>query len=114
NSLEECLLFDYVDKLRYEQYGLNDFYWALNKQNKKQANGANKNCKDYQGKEGNDIKINPEYKHEHQNLASNESLLAFNLTEINNSDIAEENPNFQQVKVSRDPRLLLIPNRISP
>jgi len=37
NSLEECLLFDYVEKLKYEQYGLNDFYWALEKQNKKQA-----------------------------------------------------------------------------
>jgi len=36
NSLEECLLFDYVEKLKYEQYGLNDFYWALDKQNKKQ------------------------------------------------------------------------------
>ncbi len=36
NSLEECLLFDYVEKLKYEQYGLNDFYWALEKQNKKQ------------------------------------------------------------------------------
>ena len=36
NSLEECLLFDYVEKLEYEQYGLNDFYWALDKQNKKQ------------------------------------------------------------------------------
>ena len=45
NSLEECLLFDHIDKLRYEQYGLNDFYWALEKQNKKQANGANKNRK---------------------------------------------------------------------
>ena len=38
NSLEECLLFDYVEKLKYEQYGLNDFYWALDKQNKKQPN----------------------------------------------------------------------------
>jgi len=82
NSLEECLLFDHIDKLRYEQYGLNDFYWALDKQNKKQA----KNCKDYQGKEGNGIKINHD-----QNLAS---------TEINNSDTAEENPNSKQVKVS--------------
>ncbi len=36
NSLEECLLFDYVEKLKYEQYGLNDFYWALGKQNKEQ------------------------------------------------------------------------------
>lgn len=35
SSLEEFLLFDYVEKLRYEQYGLNDFYWALSKQNKK-------------------------------------------------------------------------------
>lgn len=34
NSLEECLLFDYVEKLKYEQYGLNDFFWALEKQNK--------------------------------------------------------------------------------
>lgn len=34
-ALEECLLFDYVEKLKYEQYGLNDFYWALDKQNKK-------------------------------------------------------------------------------
>lgn len=36
SSLEECLLFDYVEKLKYEQYGLNDFYFALDKQNKKQ------------------------------------------------------------------------------
>lgn len=36
NSFEEYLLFDYVEKLKYEQYGLNDFYWALDKQNKKQ------------------------------------------------------------------------------
>ena len=26
------------NKLRYKQYGLNDFYWALDKQNKKEAN----------------------------------------------------------------------------
>jgi len=37
NSLEECLLFDYVEKLKYEQYGLNDFYWAVEKQNKKES-----------------------------------------------------------------------------
>ncbi len=36
NSFEEYLLFDYIEKLKYEQYGLNDFYWALDKQNKKQ------------------------------------------------------------------------------
>ncbi len=33
-SVEESLLFDYVEKLKYEQYGLNDFYWALDKQKK--------------------------------------------------------------------------------
>jgi uncharacterized membrane protein len=35
DALEEYLLFDYVEKLEYEQYGLNDFYWALDEQNKK-------------------------------------------------------------------------------
>lgn len=140
NSLEECLLFDHIDKLRYEQYGLNDFYWALDKQNKKQANSANKNCKDYQKKEGNSIKINHECGHKHQNLASteidsdynvgnvaeenpslfkqmNESPLVLTLTSINIRDVAEENPNFKQVKVSLAPRLLSLEsqklNRIS-
>ncbi len=37
SSLKECLLFDCVDKLKYEQYGLNDFYWSLSKQNKKHS-----------------------------------------------------------------------------
>ena len=45
NSLEEFLLFDYVEKLKYEQYGLNDFYWALDKQNKK--NPLSKVSKDH-------------------------------------------------------------------
>ncbi|MFT7099218.1 MAG: hypothetical protein ACJAS6_001092 [Rickettsiales bacterium] len=40
-SLEECLLFSYVDKLKYEQYGLNDFYWALDKQVKKDQKNPN-------------------------------------------------------------------------
>ncbi len=97
NSLEEFLLFDHIDKLRYEQYGLNDFYWALEKQNKKQANGANKNCKDYQGKQGNSIEINHECGHKHQNLAS---------TEIDSENVvAEESPNFTKVKVSCNQRL---------
>ncbi len=34
NSLEEFLMFDHVEKLKYEQYGLNDFFWALDKQTK--------------------------------------------------------------------------------
>ena len=43
-SLEECLLFDYVEKLKYEQYGLNDFYWALQKQNKRKPNLLVSDC----------------------------------------------------------------------
>lgn len=31
NSLEEYLLFEYVEKLKYEQYGLNDYFWELDK-----------------------------------------------------------------------------------
>jgi hypothetical protein len=34
-SLEEHLLFDSVENLKYQQYGLNDFYWSLNKQQNK-------------------------------------------------------------------------------
>jgi hypothetical protein len=33
-AMDEVLLFDCVKRLEYEQYGLNDFYWALKKQNK--------------------------------------------------------------------------------
>jgi hypothetical protein len=132
NSLEECLLFDYVDKLRYEQYGLNDFYFALDKQNKKKANINNKNCKDYQEKESDSNKINHECRNEHQNLSSTKidseynigdiaeeerdfkqikvSPLAFTLTEIdsdyNIGDIAEVIPEFKQVKVLSSPKLL--------
>ena len=31
NSLEEYLLFEYVEKLKYEQYGLNDYFWEVEK-----------------------------------------------------------------------------------
>jgi len=53
SSLEECLLFDYVEKLKYEQYGLNDFYWALDKQNKKQPHShGHKHHKHHHHKHG--------------------------------------------------------------
>lgn len=41
-SLEEHLLFDSVENLKYQQYGLNDFYWSLNKQNKKTKSASEK------------------------------------------------------------------------
>jgi hypothetical protein len=31
NSLEQYLLFEHIEKLRYEQYGLNDYFWELDK-----------------------------------------------------------------------------------
>jgi hypothetical protein len=36
SSVEEYLLFDHVEELKYEQYGLNDFYWNLSKQIQKE------------------------------------------------------------------------------
>ena len=36
------MLFDSVEKLRYEQYGLNDFYWSLDKVEKQKAKPENK------------------------------------------------------------------------
>lgn len=31
NSLEQYLLFEHIEKLRYQQYGLNDYFWELDK-----------------------------------------------------------------------------------
>ncbi|PIR39324.1 MAG: hypothetical protein COV35_02060 [Alphaproteobacteria bacterium CG11_big_fil_rev_8_21_14_0_20_39_49] len=42
NAFEEVLLFDSVEKLRYEQYGLNDFYWSLDKVEKQKFKPENK------------------------------------------------------------------------
>ena len=42
NAFEEVLLFDSVEKLRYEQYSLNDFYWSLDKVEKQKAKQENK------------------------------------------------------------------------
>jgi hypothetical protein len=41
SSAEEYLLFDYVEELKYEQYGLNDFYWSLSKQIQKEEKTKN-------------------------------------------------------------------------
>ena len=60
---------------------------------------AHKNCKDYKGKQSNSDKINQECGHKHQNLGS---------IEIDSDNVAEENPNFKQVKMSCTLRLLSI------
>jgi hypothetical protein len=31
NSIEQHIMFAYTEKLRYEQYGLNDYFWELDK-----------------------------------------------------------------------------------
>ena len=68
NSLEECLLFDYVEKLKYEQYGLNDFYWALDKQNQKQAHShGHKHHKHHHHKHSHD-----HHRHDHSHSCADE------------------------------------------
>lgn len=63
NSLEEFLLFDYVEKLKYEQYGLNDFYWALDKQNKK--NPLSKVDKDHDHSHNDHQHCHHDHQHDH-------------------------------------------------
>ncbi len=71
-ALDEVLLFDCVKRLEYEQYGLNDFYWALKQQNKTRSSlpaegGVENSSPDFenckikvQEKESKSVKLNQE------------------------------------------------------
>ena len=41
-SVEEYIVFEYEEKLRYQQYGLNDFFWQLDKETKGKVADKNK------------------------------------------------------------------------